>query len=302
MRRSGRFVAVAIAGAMLFGAMSAGGPAMAKGPALPDGAGRIEVPGAAPDGSAMVVWTYRPKGLKRNRPVVIVMHGVKRNASDYRDNWIDAADKYRLLVVAPEMTKQQFPGGRGYNRGNMFAKDKTLQPRALWAWPVIEKVFDAVKAGSGATAGGYFIFGHSAGAQFVHRFALFGGKTRAKAVLSANAGWYTMPTFDTDFPYGLKGSPLDAARLKAAFGRPLILFLGDQDTNPNHKFLRRSTKANRQGAHRFARGHAFFKTAQEEARRLGAKFAWRLEVVPGVGHDNAGMTDAAARWIAGQAR
>lgn len=302
MRRSFGIGATAAAGVTLLGMLACGGAALAKGPGFPDGAGRIEVAGAAPDGSPMVVWTYRPKGLKRNRPVVVVMHGVKRDASDYRDNWIAAADKYRLLVVAPEMTKEQFPGGRGYNRGNMFAKDKTLQPRSQWAWPVIEKVFDAVKANSGTTANDYFIFGHSAGAQFVHRFALFGGRTRAKAVIAANAGWYTMPTFDTAFPYGLKDSPLDEAGLKVALGRPMVVLLGDQDTDRNHKHLRRTKRADVQGLHRFARGHTFFKSAQTAAGRLGVPFAWRLEVVPGVAHDNAGMTDAAARWIAGQAR
>jgi len=265
---------------------------------LPVGPARIAVPRAAPDGSAIAVWTYRPAGLAPTAPLVIVMHGVHRNAGVYRDNWIAAADRYRLLVAAPEMTKAQFPGGRGYNRGNMFDADKKPLPRSEWAWPVIEKVFDAVRRAAGAKVERYVLFGHSAGAQFTHRFVLFGGATRASATISANAGWYTMPTFAERFPYGLDGGPIDDDELKRALARPMVIMLGDRDTDPNHKYLRRTRRADRQGANRFQRGQAFFSAAQAASKRLGAPLNWRLEIVPGVGHANAGKTAASARWIA----
>lgn len=269
---------------------------------LPVGPARIDVPRAAPDGSAVAVWTYRPAGLAPTAPVVIVMHGIHRNAGDYRDNWIAAADKYHLLIAAPEMTKAQFPGGRGYNRGNMFDADKKPLPRSEWAWPVIEKVFDAVRVAAGTKVESYVLFGHSAGAQFTHRFVLFSGATRASAAISANAGWYTMPTFGERFPYGLEGSPSDDGGLRRALAKPMVIMLGDQDIDPNHKYLRHSRRAEKQGANRFERGHAFFAAAQAAAKRLGVPLNWRLEIVPGVGHDNAGMTDAATRWIAARGR
>jgi hypothetical protein len=42
--------------------------------------------------------------------------------------------------------------------------------------------------------------------------------------------------------------------------------------------------------HRLARGRHFF----EAARGLGVPFAWRLVLVPGVGHSNRDMAAAAA--------
>lgn len=82
------------------------GPAAAKGPALAVGADRIRVASAAPDGSAVTVCTYRPKKLAAHSPIVVVMHGVKRNAEDYRDAWIDAAEEHGSLIAAPEMSQR----------------------------------------------------------------------------------------------------------------------------------------------------------------------------------------------------
>ena len=60
----------------------------------------------------------------------------------------------------------------------------------------------------------YHIYGRSAGGQFVHRLALFVPEARCEAAITANAGWYTVPTFAGDgFPYGLKGSAATPADL-----------------------------------------------------------------------------------------
>ena len=55
-----------------------------------------------------------------------------------------------------------------------------------------------------------------------------------------------------------------------------------------------------QGPHRFARGHRFFERAQEAAAHLGADLQWRLQVVPGVAHDNKGMAPAAVALMVGR--
>lgn len=272
-------------------------PVSAKPQRLPDGPASIEVANAAPDGTAVTVWTYRPAALPADAPIVIVMHGVKRNAADYRDNWQAAAEKYRLLVAVPEMTKHQFPGGRGYNQGNMFTRGHVPVPAQKWAWHTIEKVFGAVRAASGSKARTYDIFGHSAGAQFVHRFVLFAGQTHARLAISANAGWYTMPDFAERYPYGLADSAATEATLRAALQEHMVVLLGDADTDPGHKYLRHTARADAQGLNRFDRGRAFFRTAEAQAKRLGVPLGWRLQIVPGVGHDNAAMVDAAAKLI-----
>jgi poly(3-hydroxybutyrate) depolymerase len=231
------------------------------------------------------VWTFRPAALTATDRIVFVMHGVERNADVYRDNWIAAAEARRFMLVVPEMSQKAFPGDAGYNFGNMVDKSGTRQPPERWAWRSIERVFDAIREATASSRTTYAIFGHSAGAQFVHRLVLYADNPRLDAAIAANAGWYTVPVFDIAFPYGLAGSPIDVERVRANFAKPLVILLGDQDIDPKHRSLRRDAGSDAQGLHRFARGQHFVATAAAEARRLGVPFAWRMDVVPGVAHE-----------------
>ena len=112
--------------------------------------------------------------------------------------------------------------------------------------------------------------------------------------VSANAGWYTLPVFDEKFPYGLQDSPVTEAQVEQFFRRPLVLQLGEMDTNPHHPTLRRNAAADRQGPHRYARGLNFFAVAKREAAERGIPLAWRLVTVPGVNHSDAKMAASAA--------
>jgi poly(3-hydroxybutyrate) depolymerase len=285
---------IVIFGGLLLGAL----PNLAAAQtAIPVGAATIQVAAAAPDGSAMAVWTYRPAALKPDDRILFVMHGVLRNADRYRDDWIAAAEANRFLLVVPEMSQRQFPKDPGYNFGNMVDTAGTAQPADTWAWRSIETVFDAVRSGTGSSRTTYAIYGHSAGAQFVHRMAMFADNPRFDAAIAANAGWYTLPVFDETFPYGLAKAPIDEARMKANFAKPMLILLGEADIDPNHRVLRRDAASDRQGTFRLARGQNFMRVATEQAQRLGVPIAWKLETVPGVAHDSAGMTDAAVTWL-----
>src|SRR3712207_6943257 len=67
---------------------------------------------------------------------------------------------------------------------------------------LFRSLFDFVREATGNPSEQYRIYGHSAGAQFVHRLALFVPEARFATAIAANAGWYTMPTFDgKKFPY-----------------------------------------------------------------------------------------------------
>ncbi|MCR2410909.1 S9 family peptidase, partial [Salmonella enterica] len=50
-----------------------------------------------------------------------------------------------------------------------------------------------------------YLFGHSAGGQFVHRLMSSQSHAPFKAVAAGNPGWYTLPTFDHPFPEGMDG-------------------------------------------------------------------------------------------------
>lgn len=268
---------------------------------LPIGGSVLTVSGGAPDGSDLRVWTYRPDDLRPDDRIVIVMHGVQRNGRTYRDSWIRHAREQRVLVLVPEMSKKQFPGSAGYNLGNMVDRSGKSLPREQWAWGVIEKVFDAAKAATGSKRDTYVLYGHSAGAQFVHRMVMFADRPRFEIAIAANAGWYTVPTAEVPFPYGFGGAVAPVS-LQQAFERKLVVLLGSADDDPEDKVLRRSGPAMKQGATRIERGNHFLELASSEAKRHGAAYAWQLEIIPGVKHSNRGMSAAAMPWITGAKR
>lgn len=243
------------------------------------------------------VYTYRPVKCDTRCPIVFVMHGVKRNASQYRDHWELLADAHNLLVVAPEFAARHWPRAAAYNLGDVAAQDD----REKWAYSAIEHLFDEVRDGHN----GYAIFGHSAGGQFVQRMALFRPDNRASVMIAANPGWYAMPEWrkdkgDDPFPYSLVESAVGEAELRRALQRRFVLLLGEKDSDPDDENLNRSEGAKRQGATRLERGENFFKAATAAAAELGVKFAWELNEVPDTAHDAAAMSRIAAQTLYGK--
>lgn len=252
------------------------------------------------DGPVIPVWYYRPPGVDPAAPPLFVMHGVGRDADRYLAEWLDIARTERLLVVVPEFTRSGFPGAAGYNFGGVFDDQGRPRPRRLWAYSAIEPLFDAIRRREGLKARRYGLYGHSAGAQFVHRFVLLGSGLRMSRAVSANAGSYMLPTRAEKWPFGLSGAPAGAWNPRRAFAAPLTLLLGGADNDPAHQSLPRQPEAVRQGPHRLARGLAFHSAARAEAKRLATGFAWSCAIVPGVGHDNGRMTAFAAPLFSGR--
>jgi pimeloyl-ACP methyl ester carboxylesterase len=242
----------------------------------------------------ITVYTYLPEGLKPDTvPIVFVMHGHGDNAKGYRDTWIEYANKYGFMVVAPLFDPQQWPGGE-YSYASVVGKDGKHHDASKWSFSVIEHLFDAIKEATGNQSARYFIYGHSEGGQFVHRLVLLLPDARYAVAVAANPGWYTMPSFESKFPYGLGGSGADKESLKKSLGRQFVLMLGDRDTDPNHKELRKTPKAMAEGATRLERGQNFFKEAGERARELDCTFGWQVHIVHGAAHENSKMSGPAA--------
>ncbi|MFU7529617.1 hypothetical protein [Qipengyuania sp. ASV99] len=251
------------------------------------------------DGPEITVWTYVPEGIDRTAaPIVMVMHGVNRDGWRYRDEWIDNAKQGGFIVVAPEFSNGNFPRAAGYNLGAMFDEETGApRPEALWSYSAIEPIFDEIVARLGGSQTHYTLYGHSAGSQFVHRFLFMKPETRARRYIAANAGWYTFADPAIAFPFGLGGTAATEEGLRLALAKDVLVLLGDQDTDPNHRSLNRSEGAMQQGPHRFARGVAFYEAARAYAAQRGWEFGWQIRRVPGVAHSNSGMAAGAVALI-----
>lgn len=284
--------------AVILGALVA--PAVARAAGIEAGSGRVELPEAAGAAAApMPVWYHRPAGWGAGGKVGVVLHGLQRDADRYRDEWRALSDRHGFLLLVPEFRREKFPGTRWYNFGNLQDEAGRATPAAAWSFHAFDRVVLAAMAMARARREGFVLYGHSAGAQFAHRYMMLTGAARAEAVMIANSGSYTLPRFDRPFPEGLGGTLADAAVLRAVLARPVLLQLGEADTDPNHASLPRQPWAIAQGSHRFARGWHFFDQARRAAAEAGAPFPWRVVTVPGVGHSNAGMAEAAAPILFG---
>ena len=245
----------------------------------------------------ILVHTHRPARFTPESPVVVVMHGKRRNAADYRDFWIGESEKRGFLVVAPEFSDAHYAHPHGYNYGAMVRADGTPAPRDEWLFPVVDAVFKDAAARAGSRCGRYFLFGHSAGGQIVHRLVTFGWSPLIERAVAANSGGYTLPLREEAFPFGLGGVEAINVDLRALFSRPLSVLLGDRDIETDHTDLPREPGAMRQGPHRFARGHHYLEVARREASRLGVDLKWRLAIAPGVAHSGLDMAPFAAREL-----
>jgi len=249
-------------------------------------------------GPAIEVRIFVPEDAIATTPLVIVMHGWSREAQRYFDDWRVLGAENDFIVVVPHFSVKDFPSSWNYNLGNVFERQsRKLLPQSEWTFTAIESIFDAVVAKVGGSQTEYTLFGHSAGSQFVHRFLYYMPDARVKRYLAANAGWYTMPDFDTEYPYGLGGAAISEEQLIAAFQKDVVLMLGREDLDQTDPDLRNTPEAKRQGKNRLARGLTMFDVAKTNAEKLGVDLRWRLVLVDDAGHVNAQMATAAAELV-----
>ena len=245
----------------------------------------------------ITVYVHRPETYTKDSAILMVAHGRNRNGDEYRDYFVPESDARGFLVVAPNFPEKHYPHPHAYNYGGMVDATGKIQPHKRWMFWRLKDVFGDVRRRIGAKRDKFFIFGHSAGSQLVHRMATFDWIDGIERAVAANAGSYTMPMRGVPFPFGLDGIDVREDDLRRLFSRPLVVMLGDADVDPNDPHLPREPEAMAQGPNRFTRGLRYFETAQREAKRLGVPLAWRLAVAPGIAHSGQHMAPFAVREL-----
>ncbi len=247
-----------------------------------------------------------PNQLDPNTKVVFALHGEHRNAQDYRNEWQNIyADNKNFILLAPKFDQKRFPKAAGYNLGNMFTEDlTTLNPQNQWVFTQIESLFDFVKKSTKVKAVNYYLYGHSAGAQFVHRMLIFMPHSRIKKAVAAEADSYTVPSYHTEYPCSLKkktGDKLPPLDLRTTFRIPMTIEIGTVDNKDSAdsfgcgKQEEVSNNSSEQSSNEhFIHGEYFFSHAQNIAKNMNEDFQWTLKKVVTQSHEDPMFVSCAA--------
>jgi pimeloyl-ACP methyl ester carboxylesterase len=247
---------------------------------------------------ALVLECFRPQRHDPDKPVVIVQHGMSRNGAEYCEAWVPAAERHGFLVVAITFPKESWPDALTYNNGNVLAEDGTLRRRENWSQAIPGRVFALLREAGVTRRDKAYLWGHSAGGQFVHRLLATQPHGIFAAVGAANSGWYTLPTLDLPYPDGFGGIGLTQDDVVRFLGYPLVIFSGDRDIDGSAENFPKHPAAMAQGPNRFARAEFYLARGQAEAARLGVPCRWTRIVVPGVAHEGMRMAAFAAQhWF-----
>ena len=244
---------------------------------------------------------------------ILIIHGTDRNAKEYYDTIkkiVDDANKSTsTIVVAPHF---QQTGDTGLN-GDELAWSSTWREGGstpegnISSYTVMDALIKAINTQFNKVTT-IVIAGHSAGGQFVQRYAAFtqvDGNVTDKnlSFVAANPGSYMY--FHTlrpeanascgkfnEYKYGLANrsgymnSIESNATILAHYAKRYVTyFLGEADTNTSDPALDTGCEAMMQGAHRFERGknyYAYFDGNVSDHNHTEIK-------VPNVGHTRTGM-------------
>jgi hypothetical protein len=241
-------------------------------------------------GTQFEVFAYHPPSCAVT-DILVVLHGLKRKAERLRKKAITIANNNCLTVFAPLFDKKRFPNWR-YHRAGVFRSGKLLT-REHWTGPIFQALLDKLRNLPGEYTDKLYLFGHSAGAQFLSRISAYSPPESVTSIVIANPSIHVLPTLDANAPEGFGGvfSELEARRrLRAYLALPISIFLGQLDTGD--KYLVKSQEAMRQGETRLDRGRYVFRLGEQVAQDKGWNFNWRLIEAPNVGHSSSGMLGA----------
>jgi pimeloyl-ACP methyl ester carboxylesterase len=269
-------------------------------------------------------WSHPLPAIKR---VVIVMHGIGRDADSYMRGAesaraaAGAAGQTTLLVVPQflaDIDSETFrlpPTMLHWNPDNWPAGEPAHGPAPFSTFDVfdalLQRMADRALLPNLDTV---VVAGHSAGGQIVQRYAIVGhgeAPLIARGIhiryVVANPSSYLY--FSDDRPqavnatacpnfnrwrYGFQGAPPyvgNTAGLEQRFvTRDVVYLLGTADTNPAEADLDTSCAGEAEGPYRFARGMSYF--AYLKARHPG-DLAHRLIPVEGVAHSGGRMFNSA---------
>ena len=240
------------------------------------------------------IFYITPEKINKDTKVIFVIHGNSRNAEDYLSAWIPHVINKNVIVAAPQFRKIDF---RYFFLLEMAeSSGKVNSNKNEYINNSISLFFNYLKSKFSLSTETYRMFGHSAGAQFTHRYMLLSMDNRISNSVIANAGWYTFIT-DDEFPYGINNSPINISneQIKWFMSQKVNLLIGSDDIG--FRSVNSSKGANLQGLTRVDRAANYFNSLIMNAESRGCALRWNYRVLDRVDHDFKKVTPYAAQIL-----
>ena len=238
-----------------------------------------------------------PDVINEETKVLFIIHGGSRNAYDYLKIWIELSKNKNIILVAPEFSRNNHNDYALLNMSDHYANPNKNNEEYLDM--SISSFFNFFKSKYALKVNDYKIYGHSGGAQFLHRYILFSNDSRISSSVIANSGYYTFLNWD-DYPYGIKDvDELNSKKIENFLSEKVTMLIGEKDRG----FTRSShTSANEkgiiaQGRNRFQRANNYFNHLVVISEQFEIPFRWKFYVVENVGHENKKMSSRAAEIL-----
>lgn len=244
-------------------------------------------------------YQYLPKQLNRQSPIVVVAHGMFPDSETAKDaawntsrRWQRFAEKHNSIIVAPVFDNYRYAATRG---GPQKWGYRGLFGRDVGADQFLHEIIAVYQRHNSDYDGRFYLFGHSAGAQFANRYLVRHPDRVIATALSAPA-WFALPTAELPWPNGMGQrsrvirwpgqltdkriniTPEPSGWLKAN-QRPVLVAVGELDT----QLIRHVSGVG--GDNHVTRAEFYVDSMHQFARESFINSQIELQIVPDVGHN-----------------
>lgn len=268
-------------------------------------AGRIQSKGT-PHGRYI---QYIPRTLKEPVQVLVVVHGTLGKdetalevAESFLLEFVPAAKRRGVLLLAPAFDQRNFGGRSGPGGGY-----RGLFGREVPADEFVDDILARIAKSFPDYNGSIYLYGHSAGGQFVSRYAVTHSEKLKAAVISA-AGSYAFPNPNVPWADGMQplrramswdgaAKPTSVDIRPAPEGwleasqLPITVLVGDRDET---RVFQGPTQ---KGTDMVSRARCWVEDMNALAESCENVGRVRLVIVPGAGHNSADLAPTGIRYL-----
>ena len=243
-------------------------------------------------------YVFIPEGNAES--VLVVAHGKVNKgeapsdvAHRFSKRWVQHAQDHKAILIVPVFDTERFG-----NRKGGYGGYRNLLGKYARADRFVNHLVDHYAKKTLSRSNRFYLYGHSAGGQFVARYSVTHPARIKKGVISA-AGRYSYPSKHSKWPYGAGSLQreikwADGTLTSASFHPKLNSYAAAAEVLEvvvGGKDLRKQPdRPSHVGEHRVDFARSWAEAMNRNASKYGYDGNIKVHVVPGVGHDSARLT------------